>query len=145
MNTLQTIKKHLLIIASYIKNYWWVVVFGGVSIWIILFAKNKAELLEQLTEERETISLRHRQEIEQLNRIHANDVAERVRIESEYRATIVRINQTHSEALDNLSKIKKQELRDIIAETNNNPELMAARVNSLFGFQVLPSNNTNIN
>lgn len=133
----EAIKRWFLVAASYIKKYWWILVLGAASVWALVFSKNKTQLLEQFIKERETLNQRHQEEIDALNRIHQNDLTQRARIEQEYRTTIDRINQSHAEAIENLTKAKRQELRAIIAETNNNPELMTERVNNLFGFNVL--------
>jgi len=122
----------------YVKRFWGVIPFVFLLIFAMLFAKNKQSTINELLKQQQDLSEKHRQDLAELQRIRDDERAKREAIEAQYRVVIDQINTTHQQAIENLSRQQQSELRQIITETKDDPDAMATRVNSLFGFQILP-------
>lgn len=134
--TLTKVKTGLGIAWVWIKEFWSyavLVILAGLTLW---FYRDRQTRVDNLLNERQATSIRHRQEIAELQRIRDEEIRKREQIEEQYRETISRINKEHQEALDRLSSKKKAEIRRIIEETVDDPDAMASRINNLFGIPI---------
>jgi F0F1-type ATP synthase membrane subunit b/b' len=123
-------------VGLFFKNYGVVILLGAALVYVLIFAKKKQDsynlLLKQLQDQIE----KHHEEVEALEKEHEESLKRYAEIEKRYNETLQRIEQQYQDALSQLDKQKKQELHQIIAETHDNPDEMARRVNNLFGLPI---------
>ncbi len=125
--------KHAFAVAwTYIKKYW----VYGILVAVTIFAIIQMKDAKAISDMWQSANDRHRSELDQLNKVHEAELARYREIERQYQQTIDRINKEHQDALNQLTRAKQQEIRDIITETQGNPEAMQTRLDSLFGFSI---------
>lgn len=120
----------------FIKEHIFAIFFAILAIFVFLFAKNKQETINQLIKNQKTLSDQHKQEIEEIQKIKNEELNKRIEIEKHYQIVIDKINKDHQDAIQELSKTKEKEIKEIISETLDKPDQMASRINSMFGFPV---------
>jgi hypothetical protein len=127
-----TLKK----IGLFFKNYGAIILLGIALVYALIFVKRKQDLSNDLLKQIQDQGKRHRDEVDALVKVHEEEVKRHAEIEKKYNETIVKIEQEHQQALQQLDRQKKQELHQIIETTNDDPDEMARRVNSLFGIPI---------
>lgn len=120
----------------YIKKYWSFIIFAIFFAATIFVYRNKEKAINDLIKKQEEISKTHRQELAQIQQIRDDEIKRRTEIEANYQATIDKINKDHAEAIGKLTAAKEDELRKIISEAKDDPNVMASRINSLFGIEI---------
>jgi hypothetical protein len=113
------------------------IVAVGVCVWIFAAEKNRVsdELVRRLSE----ATANHYKQLAEVQRLKTEELAKREQIEVAYRATLERISREHAGSVLEVNKAKEAEVKRIIAETQGNPDTMAARVNEVFGLPVVSS------
>jgi thiamine biosynthesis lipoprotein ApbE len=136
-----TVKNKLLLFWAVLKKHWSLVVL--VVVGLVMGAlvamgvfKNNKRYEELMSMYNDRLALRE-QEVRQINEARQKEIERREQIEKTYQETIERINRDHAEQIGKLTAAKEQEVRRIVAETNDDPALMASRINELFGITVV--------
>ena len=98
-----------------------------------LFSKNKdekaiRELQKQLT--------RARKDYNRASRLHREELIRQARIEEQYKKIINDLQIKYGEVIGKLNREKQQQVREIVAQSQNNPRVMAERINSTLGIVV---------
>lgn len=121
----------------FLKTFGWIIglVVVGVVAWI--FSMEKAKTADKLAESLAAATENHRKQLAEIQRVKNEELARREQIEADYRATIDRINREHAGLLQQINKEKEKEVKKIIEETQGNPDVMAERVNRVFGLPVV--------
>ena len=136
-NTWLRFKTWFLMMWSFIKKYWSLFAMGiSMIMGTVVFYQGKQNVKDLLKQQEQT-SIQHRQELAELQRIRDEEIARRETIERNYQTTIARINSEHDAAIQRLARAKETEIRQIIAETNDDPAVMASRINALLGIPVM--------
>jgi len=123
---------------TYLKRFWGIIPFGFLLVFVILFARDKNQAINDLLKNQQQLSEKHRQDLAELQQIRDDERRKREEIEAQYRVVLDQINVQHQEAIARLTRQQETELRQIVAETKDDPDAMAARVNTLFNFPILP-------
>lgn len=126
-------------ILLFFKSYWSYIALG-LSLLVVGFgifnAKKKSDLYNKLWDDYMKQASDYRKQYRELSAVYETAMRKNEQIEIQYRETIARIERDHQEALKALDNTKKRELREIISTTQDNPEEMANRINTLFGIPV---------
>lgn len=120
----------------------WLKLYGGyvvsfvVTIVAAVFLIQDHSRYEQLSEQFQAMSGRHRQELEDLRKVQDAERVRQQQIETAYRESLARIEAQRATGLQQVETAKKTELRTIVEATHDNPAEMARRVNELFGLPI---------
>lgn len=130
------VKTWLQIAWVWIKRWWSVFAFGVVSVAALVLLSNRSNMINDLIKRQEETSIKHRQEISELQRIRDEEIRKREQVEARYRETMTRIDAEHRSAVERLTKDKQVEVKRIIEETLDDPDAMASRINGFFGIPI---------
>ena len=124
------------------KLWLWLKLYGGYVISFVVTIVAAVVLIQdhsryaQLSEQFQAMSGRHRQELEDLQKVQDAERVRRQQIEAAYRETLAKIETQRAAGLQQVESVKKTELRTIVEATHNDPAEMAKRVNALFGLPI---------
>jgi Tfp pilus assembly protein PilO len=123
-------------IGLFFKNYGVLILLAAVLVYMVIFAKKKQDAYNDLLKQMQDQIARHNQEVDALEQQHEQEVKRYAEIEKKYNDTLALIEQRYEQALQQLDSQKKKELHEIIAETHDDPNAMANRINNLFGLPI---------
>lgn len=126
---------------AWLKGNFVLVLLLFVIIYSLIAVKKRDNMYKDLWEQYREQQAQNRRELEELRKIQQEQIAKQQEIDRKYREVVASIEQNYRDQLQNLSRAKEQELRQIIARTHDDPGAMAQEINSLFGLPVytLPS------
>ena len=132
-----------------IKKYIWEILTALLIIISFFVYANKETVIANLVKQQRNRTQSYLDEINRLKLLHEEDIRNKLAIEQRYQDTLLLINQQHQEAIVLLDQHMKDEIRSIITETHNDPNLMASRINSLFNIPIfvappIAANNSDI-
>lgn len=126
-----------------LKLYWkWivaVVILVALTVAYIFFKKESQGRMDLLLEQIND----YKAQIDLLNKSREEERKRQEEIDKRYRETLQRINQNRTEGLERLNTEQKKEIRAIVEQTHDDPELLANRVNSFLGIPVYNANTIN--
>lgn len=139
---------NLIKLKSFLKTIWiflkdnvFGILFAAFGLFAFFFAKNKQDLLSQIIENQKKLSDKHKEELEEIQKVKNEEIEKRVEIERHYQNVLSEIDKNQQISIDKLSKEKEKEVKKIITENVDDPNKMAERINSMFGFSIYnPSN-----
>lgn len=127
-------------IGLFFKNYGILIGLFLALVASIVFSFKKQNAYNKLLKEILERNNQHRRELDDLQKIHDEEVRRYGEIEKVYNETLEKIKNEHSELLSQLDSQKKSELKKIIESTGDNPDLMADRINNLFSIPIYHTN-----
>lgn len=123
---------------AWVKRYWALLVLVAAGIWVWFFLRGKSDEVERLLSLYQKQSDDSKKQLEDLRKLRDEEEKRRMEIEETFQTTVSQIRKEHEEQLRALTSQKKEELKKIIAETDGgNPDLLAERINGLFGIPVV--------
>lgn len=125
-----------------LKLYWkWIValvLLVVLAVAYIFFKKESQDrmnlLLEQIND--------YKAQIDLLNKSQEEERKRQEEIDKRYQETLKAINEARTQGFERLNTEQKKEIKAIVEQTHDNPELLANRVNSFLGIPVYNANNT---
>lgn len=121
---------------TWLKGNFMLVLLLFVVIYSLIAVKKRDNMYKDLWEQYREQQAQNRRELEELRKIQQEQIAKQQEIDKKYREVVASIEQNYRDQLQNLSRAKEQELRQIIARTHEDPSAMAQEINSLFGLPV---------
>jgi hypothetical protein len=119
---------------SFIKAYWYVpAIIVAIIAMIIAYRKVPTSLWNVLLKRQEL----HQREVEEIQKIHDEEIEKREQALKTYHETIKAIEEKYEEDSLNLTNTRKKEIKKIIEETNGNSDLLAKRLADQMGFEIV--------
>jgi len=124
-------------ILSWLKHYWYIpllLVALVLAILVWAFTKNGtyvATLIDLLENSRES----YKKEIDKLNEIHNREAEEKKRVLAEYNKNIEILEKEYAEKNQELEADKKKEIKKLVEEGYNDPDVLARELARLFGLE----------
>jgi DNA anti-recombination protein RmuC len=130
------------VVFTWLKGNFVLVLAVLAGVYGFLTLRRRDSAYSELMEEFRKQQAQNRQQLEELRRVQQDQILKQQEIDRKYREVVASIEQSYRDQLQNLSRAKEQELRQIISRTHENPIAMAEEINSLFGLPVYtpPSN-----
>ena len=101
---------------------------------IYLLTKNSM-FVGLLTDVLDNASDSHRAEVDKLNEIHAHETRERSRILKEYNKNVEKLEKEYAAKDRELDEKKKKEIKKLVEEGYNEPDVLARELARLFGLE----------
>lgn len=121
-------------LGSWLKSYWYIPALVAVGVVaFIVWRRIPTSLIEVFEKRREM----HQREVEAIENIHAEEIAKREKALAAYHKTIKAIEEKYEEANSQLNKRKKNQIKKIVEETHDNPDLLAKKLADQMGFQIV--------
>lgn len=108
MNNIIKIKSLLKTIWVFIKDNIFGILFAVFGIFAFFFAKNKQELLSQLVENQKKLSDKHKEELEEIQKVKNEELNRRIEIERHYQNVISEIDKINTCLFNSFQKRKKK-------------------------------------
>jgi hypothetical protein len=121
---------------TWLKGNFALVLLVLFMIYSFIAVKKRDGLYKQLMEEYQKQREQNRQQLEELRKIQQEQILKQQEIDRKYREVVASIEQNYRDQIQNLSRAKEQEMRQIIERTHDDPTAMAEEINSLFGLPV---------
>ena len=121
---------------TWLKGNFMLILVGVAVIYGLIAVKKRDNAYENLWKMYREQQAQNRRELEELRKIQQEQIAKQQEIDRKYREVVASIEQNYRDQLQNLSRAKEQELRQIIERTHDDPGAMAQEINSLFGLPV---------
>lgn len=122
---------------SWLKHRWYVplAVMGLVIAFLIYLLTKNSMFVGLLTDVLDNATKSHRDEVDKLNKIHAAETKERARIWDEYNKNIEKLEKEYADKDQELSEKKKKEIKKLVEEGYNDPDVLAQELARLYGFE----------
>lgn len=131
-----TIKEFFQKVWAVIKKYAAVVVTVILAIvGVVLTLKFKASI-DKAREKLLENDKRHKEEMEKLSSTYKSDIEERTRIDTAYKNTIERLQEENKDLLSKIDAEKEKEIKQILVETEGDPDKLALRLSETLGIPV---------
>lgn len=133
------IKTSLLRIREFLKLHWKLLA-GGVAIVATIIVGSKVGLddaLKNILEAQQKAREEHKTNLAELQAKVDTEIQQRQFIERTYNDVVTKLETDHEAQTQNIAKTKEKEIKEIIARNKANPEVMATRLNELFGINVV--------
>lgn len=121
---------------TWLKGNFMLVILLVTMIYAFVAVSKRDGMYSQLMEEFRKQQAQNRQQLDELRKIQQDQIAKQQEIDRKYREVVASIEQSYRDQLQNLSRAKEQELRQIVERTHDDPSAMAQEINSLFGLPV---------
>jgi len=119
---------------SFLKAYWYVpAILIAIIAMIAVYRKVPDSLWGILLKRREL----HQREVEEIQKIHDEEIQKREKALETYHETIKAIEEKYEEDSINLTSARKKEIKKIVEETNGNPDLLAKKLADQMGFEIV--------
>lgn len=119
---------------SFIKAYWYIpVIIIGILFFAVVFNEKNYSLLNILSKRKEM----HKREVEAIEKIHSEEIRKREEALEVYHKTIKSIEEKYEKDSLNLTNSKKKEIKKIVDETHDNPDLLAKKLANQMGFEIV--------
>ena len=125
---------------TYVKLYGGYVLTALLMIVGFVFYMHETDKFKNVLQQMQTQSESYRKQIDQLQQVQAAEQLKHEQVEATYRQVMDKIAHDQAQAVSDLDSNKRQQIRDIVTETHDNPQEMATRINSLFGIPVYTHN-----
>ncbi len=120
----------------WLKGNFTLVLLVFFMIYSLIAVRKRDGMYKQLMDEYRKQREQNRQQIEELRKIQQEQIAKQQEIDKKYREVVASIEQNYRDQLQNLTRAKEQEMRQIIERTHDDPAAMAQEINFLFGLPV---------
>ena len=122
---------------SWLKHHWYVplIVMGFIIAFLIFLVTKNSMAMGLLSDLLENARKSHRDEVDKLNEIHAHETRERGRILKEYNKNIKILEKEYAENSAELDAEKKKEIKRLVEEGYNDPDVLARELARLYGFE----------
>jgi hypothetical protein len=138
MTKLEKTKAWLKRAVEWVKAYWYyllavVVFFVGLS-----FFRNGAmdDLYKSLMQKFQAHLNGHQEDLDAMEAARAQEQAHKAALEAKYQATMRQLEDNHRVAVEALDEKQEENIRNIIENTDGDPEKMAELVSQTFGLPV---------
>lgn len=119
---------------SFIKAYWYIpVIIIGILFFAVVFNEKNYSLLNILSKRKEM----HKREVKAIEKIHSEEIRKREEALEVYHKTIKSIEEKYEKDSLNLTNSKKKEIKKIVDETHDNPDLLAKKLANQMGFEIV--------
>tara|TARA_R110000824_G_scaffold9309_6_gene41732 strand:+ start:2403 stop:2738 length:336 start_codon:yes stop_codon:yes gene_type:complete len=108
---------------------------GLVIAFLIYLLTKNSMFVGLLTDVLDNATKSHRDEVDKLNKIHAAETKERARIWDEYNKNIEKLEKEYADKDQELSEKKKKEIKKLVEEGYNDPDVLAQELARLYGFE----------
>ena len=125
---------------TYVKLYGGYVLTALLMIVGFVFYMHETDKFKNVLQQMQTQSESYRKQIDQLQQVQAAEQLKHEQVEATYRQVMDKIAHDQAQAVSDLDSNKRQQIRDIVTETHDNPQEMATRINNLFGIPVYTHN-----
>ena len=122
---------------SFLKLYWFQIVFGLTVAYIFFFVEKKEQMIKVLLAEREKVEASHAATINQLQTDLQREISKREEIQKHYEAMMTSIKNSNDEALAKLAAQREQDIKEMMALFHNDPAKMAAEVSTTFNIPIV--------
>jgi len=133
MITTVLLKTKMALAFAWIKHNWKTIGIGLAMAAVIgygIFTKRKNdELVRSLQKALED----SRKDFDKASENHRQEILRRDLIEEKYKKVIVDLTEKYGEAVAKVDREKSQAIRQIITDTQDNPRIMASRLNMVLG------------
>lgn len=129
----------LKVVGTWIKGHWLLLVLGAALAYAVLFAKNKASVVDRLLKEFQDQQAQNRKQLDELRKIQQDQITKQQEINRKYNEVLDKIQRDYNEQLRSLDVQKEADLRHIISVNNDDPAAMARDINALFGISIYPT------
>lgn len=126
----------LSVIWLWIKHNWLLFVMAAGGIFLLFFLRQKSSQVEETMKLYQRQADNYKKQIDDIRAVQEQERVKRAEIEKTFQDTLTIIRRDYQEQLSQLNKQKKEELKNIITETHGDPDIMAERINSLFGIPI---------
>lgn len=124
-------------VLAWLKHHWMILVVIAVGIWAWIVLRGKGEEVERMLSLYQRQSDDQKRQLDEIRRLREEERVKQAQIEQTYQETLETLRRNHQEQVRLLNASKKQEIRKIIEETNGgDPDLLAKRMNALFGIPI---------
>lgn len=130
----------LKIAGLWLKGHWLLIVLVMGMLYVIVVAKNKSAMIDNLMKELREQQAQNSQELNQLRQIQQDQIFRQQEINAKYNEVLDRIQRDYQEQLRTMDVEKEMNLRHIIATNKDDPAAMARDINTLFGIPIYPTN-----
>lgn len=130
------LKNYLSISWAWIKGNILAVLMIPVFVFAFVFAKKKDSLSESLLAEMQAMQAQNHKQIEDLRKIHQDQLLKQQAIDAKYREVVQTIEVNYQQELHALSAAKETELKALVAANQDDPEKMAQEINQLLGLPI---------
>ena len=122
---------------SWLKHHWYVplAVMGLIIAFLIYLLTKNSMFVGLLTDVLDNASDSHRAEVDKLNEIHAHETRERSRILKEYNKNVEKLEKEYAAKDRELDEKKKKEIKKLVEEGYNEPDVLARELARLFGLE----------
>lgn len=128
-----------------LKKIWiYVKLYGGYALTAVLVVVGAIMFATETNKHKELVDLLKKQsdayhkQLEDMAKVQEQERKRHEEIEATYQQVLTKIEQDKAASTAALDQSKKDQIREIVAATHDNPALMASNLNSLFGIQVYP-------
>lgn len=135
--TLLKVKLFFAKVWSFIKLYGLEILFGSMALYAMFLVKNKTDVIKQLLTEQAAIRKAHQENIDELTKQLESEISKRQKIERDHAELLRVIDARHDEELKRIAQVRDKEIKNLIAEHQNDPRRMAQTINDLFGIPVM--------
>ena len=135
--TLLKVKLFFIKVWSFIKLYGLEILFGSMALYAMFLVKNKTDVIKQLLTEQAAIRKAHQENIDELTKQLESEISKRQKIERDHAELLRVIDARHDEELKRIAQVRDKEIKNLIAEHQNDPRRMAQTINDLFGIPVM--------
>lgn len=134
----EKIKNKLKQLKSALKTYWWIIpiVVVGIIAMLSLGKGPFGKLYKDLTLRFEGERRRHLSDLTQQDTLRTDERDRQAEIDKTYHETLATIEANHRDTAEAIDADSQARLREIIEETDGDPDAMAAKVNDYFGVPV---------
>lgn len=122
---------------SFVKLYWSQILFGLAFVYIVLFVKNKTQMIENILAEKQQSEAAHAANINQLQIALQQEITKRQEIEKHFNDMLESIKKTNDQALENLANEREQDIKDVMVLYHNDPTAMATAVSTTFNIPIV--------
>ena len=131
------LKNRLKKAAVWLKHHWYVplVVMALIIAFLIYLLTKNSMFVGLLTDVLDNANKSHRDEVDKLNEIHAHETRERGRILKEYNKNIKILEKEYAENSVKLDAKKKKEIKRLVEEGYNDPDVLARELARLYGLE----------
>jgi F0F1-type ATP synthase membrane subunit b/b' len=119
------------------KHHWYIpFVIMGLIIGFLLYVITRNSMYVGLvTDVLDNARKSHQEEIDKLNEIEHHASRERARILSEYNKNIDKLEKEYTEKDQELDEKKKKEIKKLVEEGYNDPDVLSREIARLYGFE----------
>ena len=118
---------------TWLKGNWLVVIIGIALVYVMILARNKQSLYDHLLKEFQGQMAQNHADLDALRQVQQDQIQKQQQITQKYQEVMDKIARDYAASLQTLDAQKQRQLHDIVAQNSDNPDVMAAQINTLLG------------